>query len=64
MRVGPGMHRENEVLALLSTGYRADDIASELFISPKTVATHIQHVIKKLGVHDRTQAVAAALNSG
>jgi DNA-binding NarL/FixJ family response regulator len=55
--------REHEVLALLSQGYRSAQIADELFISPKTVATHIQHVIKKLGVHDRTQAVAVALGA-
>jgi DNA-binding NarL/FixJ family response regulator len=47
---------------MLSKGYRPSDIAGELVISPKTVATHIQRVIKKLGVHDRTQAVAVALN--
>jgi DNA-binding NarL/FixJ family response regulator len=54
--------REGEVLTLLARGYRPADIADELFISRKTVATHIQRVIKKLGVHDRTQAVALALN--
>ena len=54
--------RERQVLTLLSKGYRPTDIAAEFFISRKTVATHIQRVIKKLGVHDRTQAVALALN--
>jgi DNA-binding response OmpR family regulator len=53
--------REHEVLTLLSKAYRPEDIANALVISPKTVATHIQNVIKKLGVRDRTQAVAVAL---
>ena len=50
--------RELEVLTLLSRAYRPAEIADVLVISPKTVATHIQRAIKKLGVHDRTQAVA------
>ena len=54
--------REGEVLALLSQGYRQSEIASTLVISPTTVATHIQRVLKKLGVHDRAQAVALALH--
>jgi DNA-binding NarL/FixJ family response regulator len=53
--------REREVLRLLSEGHRATDIAQELVISPKTVATHIQRVLKKLDVHDRAQAVVLAL---
>jgi len=44
--------------ALLSAGYDQKDIARDLFISPKTVATHIQRVLSKLGVHSRAQAVA------
>jgi DNA-binding NarL/FixJ family response regulator len=55
--------REREVLRLLSEGHRASDIARELVISPKTVATHIQRVLKKLDVHDRAQAVVLALQS-
>ena len=54
--------REREVLELLSQGYRQSEIASALVVSPTTVATHIQHVLKKLGVHDRAQAVALALH--
>jgi two-component system nitrate/nitrite response regulator NarL len=52
--------REREVLRLLAAGISQDGIASRLFISPKTVATHIQRVIGKLGVHSRAQAVALA----
>ena len=56
--------REREILALLPPGYPQDDIATKLFISPKTVATHIQHVPLKLNVRSRAQAVAAAYRLG
>jgi two-component system nitrate/nitrite response regulator NarL len=52
--------REREVLALLAAGRSAAEIAKDLVISPRTVSTHVQHVLKKLGVHSRTQAVAVA----
>jgi DNA-binding NarL/FixJ family response regulator len=52
--------REREVLDLLAQGLDQNQIAKELVISPKTVATHIQHVLPKLGVHSRAQAVAIA----
>jgi DNA-binding NarL/FixJ family response regulator len=55
--------REREVLTLLAGGRRASQIADELVISPATVATHIQNVLKKLDVHDRAQAVALALQA-
>lgn len=51
--------REREVVALLARGRSQEEIAAELFISAKTVATHIQRVLAKLGVHSRAQAVAA-----
>jgi len=54
--------REREVLLLLADGIAPDDIADRLVISPKTVATHIQHVLAKLGVGSRVQAVALALH--
>ena len=52
--------REIQVLQLLSDGLTQEAIAKELFISPKTVATHIQRILTKLGVHSRTEAVAIA----
>jgi DNA-binding NarL/FixJ family response regulator len=52
--------RELQVLLLLADGFEAEEIAERLFISPKTVATHIQRVLTKLGVHSRAQAVALA----
>ena len=51
--------REREVIGLLARGRGQNEIAQELFISVKTVATHIQRVLAKLGVHSRAQAVAA-----
>jgi DNA-binding NarL/FixJ family response regulator len=52
--------RELEVLRLLAEGLKQSEIAQRLVISPKTVATHIEHVLSKLGVHSRAEAVAAA----
>jgi DNA-binding NarL/FixJ family response regulator len=56
--------REREVLKLLARGLTQAEIAQELFISPKTVAGHIQRVLPKLGVHSRAQAVALAHEQG
>jgi two-component system, NarL family, nitrate/nitrite response regulator NarL len=56
--------REREVLQLLAEGHDAAAIAGELYVSPKTVATHIQHILAKLGVHSRAQAVALAHRAG
>jgi two-component system, NarL family, nitrate/nitrite response regulator NarL len=55
--------REREVLRLLASGLRQDQVASELSISTTTVATHIQRILGKLGVHSRAQAVALAHRS-
>jgi DNA-binding CsgD family transcriptional regulator len=45
---------------LLASGRRQSEIATALVISPKTVATHIQRILRKLGVHSRAEAVAIA----
>jgi DNA-binding NarL/FixJ family response regulator len=55
--------REQEVLELLASGLTQPEIASELMISSSTVASHIEHILEKLGVHSRAQAVALALRS-
>ena len=55
--------REFEVLRGLAQGQSASDIASELVISPKTVSSHVQRILAKLGVHSRAQAVAVAYQS-
>lgn len=53
--------RERQVLDLLTGGSNQAEIADALFISPKTVGTHIQRVLTKLDVRSRTEAVALAL---
>jgi DNA-binding NarL/FixJ family response regulator len=52
--------REREVLRLLAQGLAADEIAKALFISKKTVGTHLEHIFTKLGVRSRAQAIAVA----
>ena len=52
--------REAEVLRLLADGSTQHEIAHRLGISPKTVGSHIEHILRKLGVHSRAQAVARA----
>lgn len=54
--------REHQVLALLTRGLGPVEIGAELSISPKTVATHVEHIYAKLGVHTRAQAVAKAFH--
>jgi DNA-binding NarL/FixJ family response regulator len=56
--------REDEILRLLATGLDQPAIAALLVISPKTVATHIQRILGKLGVRSRAQAVAFAHQHG
>ena len=56
--------REREILGLLADGRTQGQIAADLVISSKTVATHIQHILSKLGVHTRAQAVALAFRRG
>jgi len=53
--------RELEVLRLLPYGLTNREIASRLFISPRTAQTHIQHVYAKLGVASRAEAAAYAV---
>jgi len=56
--------REREILGLLETGASSDEIARRLYISPRTVETHVQNLIRKLGVHSRLEAVALAAQYG
>ena len=61
----PGLtNRESEVLRLLAEGLDQEAIAHSLVISPNTVATHIQRILPKLGVRNRTQAVVHAYREG
>lgn len=52
--------REREVLRLLAEGLTNKSIGQVLFISPKTVATHVQRILTKLGVRSRAEAVSFA----
>ena len=56
--------RERDVVVRLADGLGQNAIAAELVISPKTVATHIQRILTKLGVHSRAEAVAVAYREG
>ena len=56
--------REQEILDLLAAGLDQRAIAERRVISPKTVATHIQRILGKLGVRSRAQAVAYAHRHG
>lgn len=56
--------RQREIVQLLATGSSDADIASALHISPKTVGHHIQAILSKLAVENRTQAAAHVLARG
>lgn len=56
--------REHQVLERLARGQSQTDIATELGISSKTVANHLQNVLMKLGAHSRAEAVALAYRDG
>jgi DNA-binding NarL/FixJ family response regulator len=49
-------NQEHKILELVAKGWRNSKIASELFISTKTVETHLHHIFSKLDVSSRTEA--------
>jgi len=56
--------REREVLSGLGQGWSNARLAEELFVSEKTIKTHVSAVLRKLGLNDRTQAALFAVKSG
>jgi two-component system, OmpR family, response regulator len=56
--------REREVLQLLATDLSTADIGRELTISPRTVATHTEHIFQKLQARTRAHAVSRAYDTG
>jgi DNA-binding NarL/FixJ family response regulator len=57
-------HRELEVLKLVASGKENNEIARNLFISPKTVQNHMSSILTKLQLENRIQAAVAAVRSG
>lgn len=57
-------NREGEVLQLIARGKSNQEIADALFITLKTVKTHVSNILAKLQVEDRTQAAIYALTHG
>jgi DNA-binding NarL/FixJ family response regulator len=64
LAVEPLTARELEVLGLMKSGRTNRQIAEDLVISLGTAKNHVEHIIAKLGVSDRTQAVVKALELG
>lgn len=60
----PLTKRENEVLKQLAFGLTNKEIAQALGISYETVKEHVQHILRKIGVSDRTQAAVWAVRKG
>ncbi|MBN6057079.1 response regulator transcription factor, partial [Nonomuraea sp. RK-328] len=56
--------REREILSLIAAGRSNPQIASALFLSPKTVRNNVSNIFAKLHVADRTEAIVRARDAG
>ncbi len=56
--------REREILDLIARGRNNQEIASRLYLSPKTIRNHVSNIFAKLQVADRTQAIVRAREAG
>ena len=56
--------REAEVLGLLAAGRGTQEMAEDLNVSPATVRSHVEHLLRKLGAHSRLEAVVVAARKG
>jgi DNA-binding NarL/FixJ family response regulator len=56
--------RELEIFRLIAEGLSNNEIAERLFIGDTTVKTHVTHILQKLGLRDRVQAVVLAFQTG
>ncbi len=63
-RLDPLSERERDVLALIGAGRSNPEIAAELFISLATVKSHVRHILAKLDLRDRAQAIVLAHECG
>jgi DNA-binding NarL/FixJ family response regulator len=63
-RLAPLSDRERDVLALIGAGRSNPEIAAELFISLATVKSHVRHILAKLDLRDRPQAIVLAHECG
>jgi DNA-binding NarL/FixJ family response regulator len=62
--VGELTERELDVFRLITRGYSNAEIGRDLYISETTVKTHITHILQKLNLRDRVQAVVLAYETG
>jgi DNA-binding NarL/FixJ family response regulator len=63
-RLAPLSERERDVLALIGAGRSNAEICAELYISAATVKTHVRHILAKLDLRDRPQAIVLAHECG